>query len=103
MDNGLICHEYCWLYFIDLFLFLSAFKHYAVGSASNSRVRGPEFDTRSGHILSFLLPPVASYWQKYVHEVLFNTLSSQSLPRKSVVRLSDRPDMTLAVYRGRKT
>ena len=28
---------------------------------------------------------------------------SLSLPRKSVVRLTDRPDMTLDVYRGRKT
>ena len=28
----------------------------AVGSASDSRARGPGFDTRSGHILSFLLP-----------------------------------------------
>ena len=28
----------------------------AVGSASDSRVRGLGFDTRSGHILSFLLP-----------------------------------------------
>ena len=26
-----------------------------------------------------------------------------SLPSKSVVRLTDRPDMTLDVYRGRKT
>ena len=25
------------------------------------------------------------------------------MPRKSVVRLTDRPDMTLDVYRGRKT
>ena len=25
------------------------------------------------------------------------------LPRKSVVRITDRPDMTLDVYRGRKT
>ena len=25
------------------------------------------------------------------------------MPRKSVVRLSDHPDMTLDVYRGRKT
>ena len=30
-------------------------------------------------------------------------LRGLSLPRKSVVRLSDRPDMTLDVYRGRKT
>ena len=28
---------------------------------------------------------------------------SLSLPRKSVVRLTDRPNMTLDVYRGRKT
>ena len=29
--------------------------------------------------------------------------SGLSLPRKSVVRLTDRPDMTLNFYRGRKT
>ena len=28
----------------------------AVGKASDSRARGPGFDTRSGHKLSFLLP-----------------------------------------------
>ena len=31
------------------------------------------------------------------------SLGGLSLPRKSVVRLTDRPDMTLDVYRGRKT
>ena len=41
---------------------------------------------------------VVSYWQKYVHEVLANRLGGLSLPRKSVVRLTDRPDMTLDVY-----
>ena len=46
---------------------------------------------------------VVSYWQKYVHEVLVNHLGGLSLPRKSVVRLTDRPDMTLDVDRGRKT
>ena len=46
---------------------------------------------------------VVSYWQKYVHEVLVNRLGGLSLPRKSVVRLTDRPDMTLDVYRGHKT
>ena len=30
-----------------------------------------------------------------MHEVLFNRLGGLSLPRKSVVRLTDRPDMTL--------
>ena len=44
------------------------------------------------------------YWRrKYVHEVLVNSLGGLSLPRKSVVRLTDRPDMTLDVYRGCKT
>ena len=38
-----------------------------------------------------------------MHEVLFNLLGGLSLPRKSVVRLTDRPDMTLDVYSGRKT
>ena len=37
-----------------------------------------------------------------MHEVLVNRLGGLSLPRKSVVRLTDRPDMTLDVYRGRK-
>ena len=44
-----------------------------------------------------------SYWQKYVNKVLVNHLGGLSLPRKSVVRLTDRPDMTLDVYRGPKT
>ena len=38
-----------------------------------------------------------------MHEVLVNRLGGLSLPRKSVGRLTDRPDMTLDVYRGRKT
>ena len=46
---------------------------------------------------------VVSYWRKYVHEVLVNRLGGLSLPRKSVVRFTDRPDMTLDFYRDRKT
>ena len=38
-----------------------------------------------------------------MHKVLVNRLGGLSLPRKSVVRLTDRPDMTLDVYRGCKT
>ena len=38
-----------------------------------------------------------------MHEVLVNRLGGLSLPRKSVVRLTDRPDMTLDVYRESKT
>ena len=41
---------------------------------------------------------VVIYWRKYVHR-----LGGLSLARKSVVRLTDRPDMTLVVYRRRKT
>ena len=37
-----------------------------------------------------------------MHKVLVNLLGGLSLSRKSVVRLTDRPDMTLDVYRGRK-
>ena len=38
-----------------------------------------------------------------MHEVLVNHLGGLSLPRKSVVRLTDHPDMTVDVYHGRKT
>ena len=37
-----------------------------------------------------------------VHQVLVNRLRGLSLSKKSVVRLTDRPDMTIAVYRGCK-
>ena len=54
----------------------------------------PSADTRRAGV---------SYWRKYVHEVLVNRLGGLSLPRKSVVRLTDRPDMTIDVYCGRQT
>ena len=38
-----------------------------------------------------------------MQEVLVNRLGGLSLPKKSVVRLTDRPDMTIDVYCGRKT
>ena len=38
-----------------------------------------------------------------MHGVLVNRLGGLSLPRKSVVKLTDCPDMTLDVYRGCKT
>ena len=80
----------------------------AIGRAPDSQVRGPGFDTRSGNILSFLLPlfqegQLTVTGESYVHKVLANRLGGLSLPRKSVVRLTDRPDMTLDVYCGRKT
>ena len=42
---------------------------------------------------------VVSFWRKYVHEVLVNRLGGLSLPRKSVVRLTDCPDITIDIYR----
>ena len=38
-----------------------------------------------------------------MHELLVNRLGGLNLSRKCVVRLTDRPDMTINVYRGRKT
>ena len=38
-----------------------------------------------------------------MHKVLVKGFGGLSLPRKSVARLTDCPDMTLDVYRGRKT
>ena len=37
-----------------------------------------------------------------MHLVPVNCLEGLSLPSNSVVRLNDRPDMIIAVYRGRK-
>ena len=63
--------------------------------------------SRSGNILSFLLPLFQEGQLSVTGESMCtkycNRLGGLSLPRKSVVRLTDRPDMTLDVYRGRKT
>ena len=59
----------------------------------------------SARLHTFLSPSadsrraVVSYWRKYVHEVMVNRLEGLSLPRKSIVRYTDRPDMTIDVYR----
>ena len=36
-----------------------------------------------------------------MHLVLVNRLGGLSLPRNSVIRITDRPDMTIVVNRGR--
>ena len=59
----------------------------AVGSTSDSRARGPRFDTQSSHILLFLHlliqeGQLSVTCKKYVHEVLVNCLGDLSLPRK---------------------
>ena len=43
-----------------------------------------------------------SYGQKYAHLVLVNCTGCLSLPKNSVLGLNDRPDMSIAVYRGCK-
>ena len=77
-------------------------------SRSQSKVKGLSHTNRESAIThkqikgsAFSRRAVVSYWRKYVHEVLVNCLGGLSLPRKSVVRLTDRPDMTLDVYSGR--
>ena len=70
---------------------------------SGSWVRYPVWQHTFVSPSAFSRRAVVSYWRKYVHEVLVNRLGGLSLPRKSVVRLTDRPDMTLDVYRGRNT
>ena len=70
---------------------------------SGSWVRYPVWQHTFVSPSAFSKRAVVSDWRKYVHEVLVNRLGGLSLLRKSVVRLSDRPDMTLDVYRGRKT
>ena len=62
----------------------------------------------TGSIPSTFAPPdhptdsrraAVSCWRKCVHEVLVNRLGGLSLPKKSDVRLTDRPDITPAVHR----
>ena len=40
---------------------------------------------------------------KHIRVVLVNRIGGLSLPMKSVARLTDSPDLIIAVYRGRKT
>ena len=44
----------------------------------------------------------ASYCRKYVHLLQVNRVGGLNLPGNSVARLADRPDITIAVYSGRK-
>ena len=60
--------------------------------ASDSRARGP--GSRPHTFISSSADSrraVVSYVPEYVHEVLVNRLGGLNLPRKSVVRLTDRP------------
>ena len=70
----------------------------AIDRAPNSLVRGLGFDTRSGSILLFLLPLIQEGQLSVTGESMCTKyLRGLSLPRKSVVRLTDHPDMILDV------
>ena len=68
-----------------------------------SRVRHPVRPKTFVSLSTDSIRAVVSYWRKYEHEILDNRLEGLSLPRKSVVRLTDRPDMTIVVYRKTTT
>ena len=86
----------------DVFCF-DYFSSFSWLVSQGSWVRYPVWQHTCVSPSAFSRRAVVSYWQKYMHEVLVNRLGGLSLPRKSVVRLNDHPDMTLDVYRGRKT
>ena len=90
---------YCSLRYMEILEKIKISTTYTCGSW----VRYPVWQHTFVSPSAFSRRAVVSYWRKYVHEVLVNRLGGLSLPRKSVVRLTDRPDMTLDVYHGRKT
>ena len=94
--------EYIWLIKGDARPLFSLFNGYILVS-QGSWVRYPVWQHTFVSPYAFSRRAVVSYWRKYVHEVLDNRLRGLSLSRKNVVRLTDRPDMTLDVYRGCKT
>ena len=80
--------------------------HSAISRAPDSKVRGPGSILGLATYFCFSLlfqEGQLSVTGESVHEVLVNCLGGLSLPRKSVVRVTDRHGMTLDVYRGRNT
>ena len=83
--------------------------HSAVRGRSDTRARGSRFDTRKWPVrpFTFVSPSadsrrvVVCYQRNSVHYTA-EPLGGQSLPRNSVVRLTDRADMATAVYCERK-
>ena len=84
------------LFFLSVYVWKydEGFVHFLHIVATSHSAFSPSADSRGA---------VVSYWQKYVQEVLVNGLGGLSLPRKSVVRLTDCPDMTLDVYNNTTT
>ena len=97
-------------YFLEHITFLSVIGLYRVEQLERHLTHKSEVLGLIPSLATYFLSPsadsrgeVVSYWRKYVHEVLVNRLGGLSLPRKSVVRLTDCPAMTLDVYCGCKT
>ena len=76
-------------------------------SASDLRATGTDFDTWTSHTFvsqsADSRKAVVSFWHNCVHLVMVNRLGSLCLPRKRVVRSTAHPNMTVAVYCGRKS
>ena len=105
-DLNFGCATFCAL---PSFGAVTTFSSLTTSSSHKTSVKGSDIDMCStkyflfDHPSAFSRRAVVSYWRKNVHELLINRLGGLSMPRKSVVRLTDHPDMTLDVYRGRKT
>ena len=86
------------------FVFETGFTHLLPGRVAQLVAHlTQESEVPGAHLLSFLLLLIQERTGKVnalvVHVV--NHLGGLSLPRNSVVRLTDHPDMTIAVYHGR--
>lgn len=69
----------------------------------SQKARDPGPDARSGHLLSFFLPPIQEGQYMLLVHVTCNPLGDLNLPRKSMFWLTDGADMTIVVCRIRKT
>ena len=65
-------------------------NYFSENQSQGSWVRYPVWQHTFVSPSAFSRRAVVSYWRKYVHEVLVNRLGGLSLPRKSVVRLTDQ-------------
>ena len=93
--------------FVECADFIQNIVNTSIWQNPDSYGRGPGFDTRSGNTLSFLLPLFQEGQLSVTGESMCTKYwlpARRSKPaQESVVRLTDRPDMTLDVYQGRKT
>ena len=100
-------------YIILMFLFIIFLPSDNAGCVVQSVVhmtqsaRCPGFDTRSSHLLLFLFLLIQEGQLSVTGESMctkywLTAQKGRSLPKDSVVRLTDHPEMTIVVYRGCK-